>query len=139
MGAAGRDFHKFNVHFRKNSSHKVVAFTAAQIPDIENRTYPASLAGDLYPMGISISPEERLRDLIESYSVDEVIHAYSDVSHENVMHAASIAVAAGADFRLMGPGTTSLKSKLPVVGVCAVRTGAGKSPTSQFVVDYLRR
>ncbi len=137
MGAAGRDFHNFNVYFRDNKDYKVVAFTATQIPDIEDRMYPAQLAGSLYKKGIQIYPESRLAELVGTHNVDQVVHAYSDVSHTNVMHAASIAMAAGADFRLMGPGTTYLKSRKPVVAVCAVRTGAGKSPTSQFIVDYL--
>ncbi len=139
MGAAGRDFHNFNVHFRNNSACRVVAFTAAQIPGIDDRGYPPSLAGRLYPKGIPIFPEGHMEELIESHRIDEVVHAYSDVAHEDVMHTASIALAAGTDFRLMGPGTTTLKSRKPVVAVCAVRTGAGKSPTSQFVVDYLSR
>jgi len=137
MGAAGRDFHNFNVYFRDNKDYKVVAFTATQIPDIEDRMYPPQLAGSLYKKGIQIYPESRLAELIETHKVDQVVHAYSDVAHPDVMHAASIAMAAGADFRIMGPGTTYLKSRKPVIAVCAVRTGAGKSPTSQFVVDYL--
>ena len=139
LGAAGRDFHNFNVYFRGHAGYKVVAFTATQIPNIEGRTYPSELAGPLYPKGIPILPQEPLRDLIETHNVDEVVHAYSDVSHEEVMHTASTVLAAGADFRLMGPGSTCLTSKRPVIAVCAVRTGAGKSPTSQFIADYLTR
>jgi predicted GTPase len=111
MGAAGRDFHNFNVAFRDNRTCEVVAFTATQIPNIEGRTYPPALAGALYPNGIPIFPESELADLIRKFSVDQVIFAYSDVSHETVMHKASIALAAGADFRLMGPKATLLKSK----------------------------
>lgn len=138
MGAAGRDFHNFNVAFRDNRDCEVVAFTATQIPNIEGRTYPAALAGSLYPKGIPIFPESELVDLIKSFSVDQVIFAYSDVSHETVMHKASIALAAGADFRLMGPKATLLKSKKPVVAICAVRTGSGKSQTSRAVTDALK-
>ena len=139
MGAAGRDFHNFNVYFRNNKEYQVVAFTATQIPNIDDRSYPAKLAGKLYPKGVPIVPEDRLTDLIREHKVDQVVHAYSDVAHQDIMHAASISMAAGADFRLMGPGTTYIKSKKPVVAVCAVRTGAGKSPTSQFVVEYLMK
>jgi predicted GTPase len=138
MGAAGRDFHNFNVAFRDNRDCEVVAFTATQIPNIEDRTYPATLAGDLYPNGIPIFPENELVDLIKKFSVDQVIFAYSDVSHETVMHKASIALAAGADFRLMGPKATLLKSKKPVLAICAVRTGSGKSQTSRAVTDALK-
>ena len=123
MGAAGRDFHNFNLVFRDNPAFQVVAFTATQIPNIEGRTYPATLAGPLYPDGIPIFPEAELVDLIRKFSVDQVIFAYSDVSHETVMHRASVALAAGADFRLLGPKATMLKSKRPVVAICAVRTG----------------
>ena len=138
MGAAGRDFHNFNVYFRENEEYKVVAFTATQIPGIEERTYPPELAGPNYPNGIPIYPEERLPELIRKYNVDEVVFAYSDVSHEYVMHRASIALAAGADFRLMGPSTTMLKAKVPVVSVGAVRTGCGKSQTSRKVAKILK-
>lgn len=139
MGAAGRDFHNFNVAFRDNPACEVVAFTATQIPNIEGRTYPAALAGPLYPNGIPIFPESELADLIKKFSVDQVIFAYSDTSHETVMHKASIALAAGADFRLLGPRATLLKSKKPVVAICAVRTGAGKSQTTRAVVDALKK
>jgi predicted GTPase len=138
MGAAGRDFHNFNVYFRDNDEYEVVAFTAAQIPGIEKRTYPPELAGPGYPKGIPIYPEERLPELIRKHHVDEVVFAYSDVSHEHVMHRASIVLANGADFRLMGPSTTMLKVKVPVVSVCAVRTGSGKSQTSRKVCGILR-
>ena len=138
MGAAGRDFHNFNVYFRENSQYEVVAFTATQIPGIEGRVYPPELAGPNYPNGIPIYPEEELPELIRKYNVDEVVFAYSDVSHEYVMHRASIALAAGADFRLMGPSTTMLKAKVPVVSVCAVRTGCGKSQTSRKVAKILK-
>ncbi len=138
MGAAGRDFHNFNVAFRDNPAYQVVAFTATQIPNIEGRTYPASLAGSLYPHGIPIFPESELADLIKKLVVDQVIFAYSDVSHETVMHKASIAMAAGADFRLMGPSATMLKSHKPIVAVCAVRTGSGKSQTTRAVAAALK-
>jgi predicted GTPase len=138
MGAAGRDFHNFNVYFRGNEEYQVVAFTATQIPGIESRIYPPELAGPNYPNGIPIYPEEELSNLIKKFDVDEVVFAYSDVSHEYVMHKASIALAAGADFRLMGSSTTMLKAKVPVVSVCAVRTGCGKSQTSRKVAKILR-
>ena len=138
MGAAGRDFHNFNVVFRDNPACQVVAFTATQIPNIEGRIYPATLAGPLYPDGIPIFPEDELVDLIRKFSVDQVIFAYSDVSHETVMHRASVALAAGADFRLLGPKATMLKSKRPVVAICAVRTGSGKSQTTRAVADGLK-
>ena len=138
MGAAGRDFHNFNLVFRDNPAFQVVAFTATQIPNIEGRTYPATLAGPLYPDGIPIFPEAELVDLIRKFSVDQVIFAYSDVSHETVMHRASVALAAGADFRLLGPKATMLKSKRPVVAICAVRTGAGKSQTTRAVAEALK-
>jgi predicted GTPase len=138
MGAAGRDFHNFNVYFRKNDAYKVVAFTATQIPGIEGRSYPTELAGPKYPNGIPIYPEENLPKLIKEHDVDEVVFAYSDVSHEYIMHKASIALANGTDFRLMGPKTTMLKAKVPVVSVCAVRTGSGKSQTSRQVAKILK-
>jgi predicted GTPase len=138
MGAAGRDFHNFNVYFRNNSAYEVVAFTATQIPGIEGRTYPPELAGPNYPKGIPIYPEEGLPKLIKEHDIDQVIFAYSDVSYEYVMHKASIALASGADFRLMGPKTTMLKAKVPVVSVGAVRTGSGKSQTSRQVAKILK-
>ena len=138
MGAAGRDFHNFNTFFRDNADYKVVAFTATQIPNIEGRMYPPELAGSLYPEGIPIHAEEELVNLIREHSIDQVVFAYSDVSHEYVMHKASEVLAAGADFRLMGSGTTMLDSSKPVVAVCAVRTGSGKSQTTRHVCDVLQ-
>jgi len=139
MGAAGRDFHNFNVYYRNNPQYEVVAFTATQIPGIEKRGYPPELAGPNYPKGIPIYPEDDLPKLIEQFGVEEVVFAYSDVSHEYVMHRASIALANGPDFRLMGPSTTMVKSKVPVVSVCAVRTGSGKSQTSRKVARILKK
>ncbi|MCD6158855.1 MAG: GTPase [Euryarchaeota archaeon] len=139
MGAAGRDFHNFNVYFRNNPNYEVVAFTATQIPNIEGRKYPPELAGELYPKGIPIYPESQLEELIRKYDVDEVILAYSDLSYDYVMDRASRALAAGADFRLMGPKSTMLKSSKPVISICAVRTGCGKSQTTRRVVDILRK
>jgi predicted GTPase len=137
MGAAGRDFHNFNVFFRNNPDYEVVAFTATQIPFIEDRKYPAVLSGELYPQGIPIFPEEELFDLMKKENVEQVILAYSDLSHHTVMHKASDILAKGADFRLMGANTTMLKSSKPVVSVCAVRTGCGKSQTSRKVAEVL--
>jgi predicted GTPase len=138
MGAAGRDFHNFNVYFRNNDAYDVVAFTATQIPGIEGRSYPAELAGQKYPKGISIYPEDDLSKLIREHDVDQVIFAYSDVSHEYVMHKASSVLASGADFRLMGPKSTMLRTDVPVISVCAVRTGSGKSQTSRQVAKILK-
>ena len=137
VGAGGRDFHNFNVVYRNNPDFEVVAFTAAQIPGIDDRVYPASLAGARYPKGIPIRPERELPRLIQEMGVDEVVFAYSDVSHVDVMHRASIVLAAGADYTLLGPRATMLKSSKPVVAVCAVRTGAGKSQTSRRVGQVL--
>jgi len=137
-GAAGRDFHNFNVALRGRDDVRVVAFTATQIPDIDGRVYPAKLAGTGYPDGIPIRAEEELADLIRSEEVDDVVFAYSDVTHEHVMHIGSIAMAAGADFRLMGPRSTELRSSKPVVAICAVRTGSGKSQTTRHVAAVLR-
>jgi predicted GTPase len=137
MGAAGRDFHNFNVFFRDNEAYDVVAFTATQIPDIAGRAYPPELAGDLYPRGIPIVPEEDLPELIEEKGVERVVFAYSDVSYDYVMHRAALANAKGADFVLMGWRHTALKSSKPVVAVCAVRTGAGKSQTTRRVAEIL--
>ena len=137
MGAGGRDFHDFNTAFRGDESTQVVAFTAAQIPGIADRTYPPSLAGRLYPQGIPIVAEDVLLDLIADEGVDEVVLAYSDLSHSDVMHKASLVLSAGADFRLIGPKATMLRSTKPVVAVCAVRTGCGKSQTSRRVGQIL--
>ncbi len=133
MGAGGRDFHNFNVVYRNNPLTEVVAFTATQIPGIDNRIYPHSLAGPRYPHGISIYPESRLTELIKETGATDVVFSYSDMPHLEVMHRASIALAAGANFSLLGPGSTMLKSTKPVVSVCAVRTGSGKSQTSRRV------
>jgi predicted GTPase len=138
VGAAGRDFHNFNLVFRGRPEYEVVAFTAAQIPNIDGRVYPAQLAGELYPEGIPIRPEAELRDLIREHEVDEVVFAYSDVTHEHVMHIASRALAAGASFRLLSPHETTLTSSKPVVAVCAVRTGSGKSQTTRHIAALLR-
>jgi predicted GTPase len=138
MGAAGRDFHNFNTYFRDNTDYRVVAFTATQIPDIEGRKYPAALAGKLYPRGIPIHAETDLNDLIAKYKVDDVHFAYSDVSHEYVMNKASQVMAAGANFVLLGPDDTMVRSRRPVVSVCAVRTGSGKSQTSRKVATILK-
>ncbi len=138
MGAAGRDFHNFNVFFRDNRDYEVVAFTAAQIPGIAGRSYPKELAGSLYEADIPIYPEEELTKLIKEQDIEQVVLAYSDLSHETVMQKASQVLAAGADFRLMGTKSTMLISKKPVISVCAVRTGSGKSPTSQKLVDILK-
>jgi predicted GTPase len=138
MGAAGRDFHNFNTFFRGNRDYEVVAFTATQIPDIEGRLYPAELAGELYPKGIPIRAEEELSDLIRKHGVQQVIFAYSDIPHEVVMHKASLVNSLGPDFRLMGPKYTQVKSTKPVVSVCAVRTGSGKSQTTRRVSLILR-
>src|SRR5690625_2249687 len=137
IGAAGRDFHNFNTYYRDNEAYNVVAFTAAQIPDIDGRKYPAELAGKLYPNGITINAQEQLPELIKKYEVDECAFAYSDVSYETVMGVSAIVNAAGASFTLLGPNQTMLKSKKPVISVCAVRTGTGKSQTSRKVVETL--
>jgi predicted GTPase len=137
MGAAGRDFHNFNVFYRDNKDYEVVAFTATQIPNIDGRKYPAALAGSLYPEGIPIYPESELVRLIKELKVEQVIFAYSDVPHEVVMHKASTVLAAGADFRMMGLNSTQIKSTKPVVSICAVRTGAGKSQTTRRVAKVL--
>jgi predicted GTPase len=137
MGAGGRDFHNFNVAFRDDPETDVVAFTATQIPGIDDRVYPASLAGPRYPKGIPIKPEDELAELIREHHVDDVVLAYSDLRHETVMHKASIAMAAGASFRLLGPKETMLRSTKPVVAVCATRTGCGKSQTSRKVGQTL--
>lgn len=137
MGAAGRDFHNFNTVYRDNDQFEVVAFTATQIPKIGGRIYPPQLAGKLYPQGIPIHPEEELNHLIKQHRVDEVIFAYSDVAHDYVMHKASQVLATGADFRLMGPEKTCIKANKPLISVCAVRTGVGKSQTTRYIIDTL--
>ncbi len=138
MGAAGRDFHNFNVVFRDSPAYQVIAFTAAQIPNISGRTYPPELSGALYPNGIPILPESDLETIIAAHGVHQAVFAYSDVSHKDVMHIASRVLAAGADFRLLGPHATMLRSSKPVVSVCAVRTGAGKSPVARAIAGWLR-
>ncbi len=137
LGAAGRDFHNFNVYFRGNPAYHVVAFTAAQIPNIADRRYPASLAGPDYPFGIPIQVESELERLIRDHAVDVAVFSYSDVSHEHVMHLASRTLAAGADFLLLGPRHTMLKARVPVIAVCAARTGAGKSQTTRRLAALL--
>ncbi len=137
-GAAGRDFHNFNLVYRGRQEYEVVAFTATQIPNIDGRVYPTELAGDLYPEGIPIRPESELTDLIRDQRIDEVVFAYSDVTHEHVMHIASRTLAAGAGFRLLSPHDTMLTSSKPVVAVCAVRTGSGKSQTTRHIAALLR-
>jgi predicted GTPase len=137
IGAAGRDFHNFNTYYRDNDSYNVVAFTAAQIPDIDDRLYPGELAGHLYPQGIPIYSQDRLPELIQELDVDECVFAYSDVSYEEVMSIGAIVNAAGADFRLLGPKSTMLKSTKPVISVCSIRTGCGKSQTSRKVIELL--
>jgi len=138
LGAAGRDFHDFNVVYRKDAGVEVVAFTAAQISGIAGRRYPPELAGPLYPEGIPIVDESELEDLIRREAVDQVVFAYSDVSHEHVMHLASRALAAGADFALLGPKTTQLRARVPIIAVTAVRTGCGKSQTSRYLARLLK-
>jgi predicted GTPase len=139
LGAAGRDFHNFNVVFRDKPDYHVVGFTATQIPGIANRTYPRELSGALYPSGIPIVDEKDLEQLIHDHRIDAVVFSYSDISHQNLMHLASRAVAAGADFWLLGSERTKVKSSVPVVSICAVRTGCGKSPLCRFVASELKR
>lgn len=139
MGAAGRDFHNFNVLYRDNDQYEVVAFTATQIPDIEGRTYPAELAGKLYPNGIPIHDESDLEVLVDRHDVEEVVFAYSDISHESVMHKASRVNATGAHFKLLGAEPTMVKSTKPVIGIGAVRTGCGKSQTTRRVAEILKQ
>ena len=139
MGAAGRDFHNFNTYFRDNESYEVVGFTAAQIPNISDRKYPAELAGKLYPNGIMIHPESDLVSLIHKEKVEQVVFAYSDISHIDLMHKASLVLANGADFRLMGNPAITLQSSKPVISVCAVRTGAGKSQTTRKICRFLKK
>ncbi len=138
MGAAGRDFHNFNLRYRDNEMYRVVAFTATQIPDIDGRMYPPELAGSLYPDGIPIKDEADLEELIHDMAVDLVVFAYSDVPHEYVMHKASLVVAAGADFAVLGAESTMVKAKVPVVSICAIRTGCGKSQTTRRVAQVLQ-
>jgi predicted GTPase len=139
MGAAGRDFHNFNVYFRDNPAYHVAAFTATQIPDIEGRTYPAALAGERYPDGIPIYPEDELVDLIRSHSIDQVVFAYSDVPYHYVMSKGALVNAAGADIIMQGPESTMIGSSKPVISVCAVRTGSGKTSVSKKVCQILRK
>jgi len=138
MGAAGRDFHNFNTVFRDDADSEIVAFTAAQIPNIDDRRYPAALAGPRYPGGVPIHAEADLPRLIRELAVDQVVFSYSDVSHEAVMHHASLVLACGADFRLIGPHASMIESKVPMISVCAVRTGCGKSQTTRRVLRLLR-
>ena len=138
MGAAGRDFHNFNTYYRNNDLYQVVAFTATQIPNIEGRLYPPELAGELYPEGIPIHDEGELINLIQSNHVDEVVFSYSDIQHEDVMHLGSMVNAAGADFKMMGMTHTAIKSTKPVIGICAVRTGCGKSQTTRRVSEIFK-
>lgn len=138
MGAAGRDFHNFNVYFRDNPAYRVTAFTATQIPDIEDRTYPFELAGHLYPGGIPVYPEEELASLIKELSIDQVVFAYSDVPYQYVMSRAAEVNAAGDDFIMLGPHLTMLQSSVPVISVCAVRTGSGKTSLSKKICYLLR-
>ncbi|HEY4565648.1 GTPase [Planococcaceae bacterium Storch 2/2-2] len=137
IGAAGRDFHNFNTYFRDNDLYEVVAFTAAQIPDIDGRKYPAELAGELYPEGIPIYAQDELEDLIKKYDVDECVFAYSDVHYVDLMNLGAMVNAAGANFKLLGLGDTQIKSNKPVISVCATRTGTGKSQTSRKVIETL--
>lgn len=138
LGAAGRDFHNFNAYYRNNENYEVVGFTATQIPQIDSRRYPAVLAGRLYPDGIPIYPERDMEKLIHELHVDEVVIAYSDLSHITVMNLASRATAAGADFRILGPVNTMLASSKPVISICAVRTGCGKSQTTRYISEILK-
>ncbi|MBU5677640.1 cyclic 2,3-diphosphoglycerate synthase [Alkaliphilus sp. MSJ-5] len=137
IGAAGRDFHNFNTYYRNNGNYRVVAFTAAQIPDIDNRRYPTELAGSMYPEGIPIYSQDRLGELIKEFQVDECVFAYSDVKYEDVMGISAIVNAEGADFTLLGSKNTMLKSSKPVISICAVRTGCGKSQTSRKIIEIL--
>src|SRR5699024_7675319 len=137
IGAAGRDFHNFNTYYRDNQAYQVVAFTAAQIPDIDGRKYPSELAGELYPEGIPIYSQDDLPELIQTLQVDECVFSYSDIHYQDVMRISAIVNAAGADFKLLGPTNTMLKSHKPVISVCAVRTGTGKSQTSRKIIETL--
>ncbi|MGN9163952.1 cyclic 2,3-diphosphoglycerate synthase [Tissierellaceae bacterium HCP3S3_D8] len=137
IGAAGRDFHNFNTYYRDNENYKVVAFTAAQIPDIDDRKYPYELAGAMYPEGIPIYSQDRLSELIKELDVDECVFAYSDIKYRDLMNISAIVNASGADFKLLGPKSTMLKSNKPVISICATRTGCGKSQTSRKVIEIL--
>jgi predicted GTPase len=139
LGAAGRDFHNFNVFFRDNPEYEVIAFTATQIPNITDRRYPAELAGELYPDGIPIEPESSMEDLIRDHGIDAVVFSYSDLNHADVMHLGSRALAAGADYWFLGPNRTTIQVRVPVVAICATRTGAGKSQTSRYVAATLAK
>ncbi|MBA08490.1 MAG: GTPase [Candidatus Marinimicrobia bacterium] len=138
MGAAGRDFHNFNTYYRDNDLYQVVAFTATQIPNIEGRLYPPELAGDLYPKGIPIHDESELVNLIQTHHINEVVFSYSDIRHTDVMHLGSMVNAAGADFKMMGISRTAIKSTKPVIGICAVRTGCGKSQTTRKISEIFK-
>ena len=138
MGAAGRDFHNFNTYYRDNDLYQVVAFTATQIPNIEGRLYPPELAGDLYPKGIPIHDESELVSLIQTHHINEVVFSYSDIRHTDVMHLGSMVNAAGADFKMMGISRTAIKSTKPVIGICAVRTGCGKSQTTRIISEIFK-
>jgi predicted GTPase len=138
MGAAGRDFHNFNVVYRQNNAYKVVAFTATQIPDIEGRLYPSVLSGELYPNGIPIYDESKLEELISEHKIEEVVFSYSDISHEDVMHKASRVIASGTHFKFLGGEPTMIQSSKPVISVCAVRTGCGKSQTTRKIAEILK-
>ena len=138
MGAAGRDFHNFNIYFKDNPKYKVVCFTAMQIPNIDKRKYPKELAGKLYPLGIPIYSESDLPNLIKKYDVDLVVLSYSDLSYDDVMHKASLVLSLGPDFEMLGPKATMYKSKVPLISVCAVRTGCGKSETTRYVAKILK-
>ncbi|MGD9020802.1 MAG: hypothetical protein PVF46_03330, partial [Lysobacterales bacterium] len=137
IGAAGRDFHNFNTYFRDNEDYNVVAFTAAQIPDIDDRKYPAALAGELYPDGIPIHAEEDLTQLIREHDVHDCVFSYSDITYQKVMSMSALVQASGANFVLLGPGATMIESSKPVIAVGAVRTGCGKSQTSRRIIEYL--
>jgi predicted GTPase len=138
MGTAGRDFHNFNTYYRDNDLYQVVAFTATQIPNIEGRLYPPELAGDLYPKGIPIHDESELVSLIQTHHINEVVFSYSDIRHTDVMHLGSMVNAAGADFKMMGISRTAIKSTKPVIGICAVRTGCGKSQTTRKISEIFK-
>jgi len=138
MGAAGRDFHNFNTYYRDNEHFEVVCFTAEQIPDIAGRQYPPDLSGKLYPQGIPIYAEEELTRLVKEHDVEQVVLSYSDLPYQVVMNKSAIVMASGADFLLLGPNSTEIKSKKPVISVCAVRTGCGKSQSMRYISKYLK-